>query len=176
MFLKWWDYSLLINVKSELLDCVSDIERNAILHETLGLASQFTEQTQQLARSGCLLYLQDTTAALLSSLGLTLYTVRVAKKTWLIYSYSLCWELRRSATLSPLYEAYTAVAQRLRREVPPRPRLLWLAFIDVWSKNSDQHRKRLLVDLRLVTRPTKRNRELNQISEIMIHSLCLSTL
>lgn len=75
MFLKWWDYSLLIKVKFELLNCVGDYERSAIVHETLALASQFTEQTEQLAQSGCLLYLQDTTAALLSSLGLTLYQV-----------------------------------------------------------------------------------------------------
>jgi len=56
-----------------MIHCSSPSETSNIVQECLVLASEYAEQTEMLGKDGSLRYLQDTSAAQLSSFGMTSY-------------------------------------------------------------------------------------------------------
>lgn len=74
-FLKWIDLIEMLRLRSELLECCSDAETSDLLQECLDWATQIADQTDLVADSGILVYLQDTSATRLSTFGIILHKV-----------------------------------------------------------------------------------------------------
>lgn len=73
--LSWYDVNHLFTLKFELIHCSSPSEISDITQECLVLASDYADRTEMLGSDGTLLYLQDTSAAQLSSFGVVCYKV-----------------------------------------------------------------------------------------------------
>jgi hypothetical protein len=71
--LAWYDINHLFTLKFEMIHCSSPSETSNIVQECLVLASEYAAQTEMLGKDGSLRYLQDTSAAQLSSFGMTSY-------------------------------------------------------------------------------------------------------
>jgi hypothetical protein len=71
----WFDINHLFTLKYEMINCSSPSEVSNLTQECLVLASEYAEQTEKIGNDGSLLYLQDTSAAQLSSFGMVSYKV-----------------------------------------------------------------------------------------------------
>lgn len=73
--LLWYDINHLFTLKFEMINCSPPSEASNIMQECLVLASEYAEQTEMMGTDGSLRYLQDTSAAQLSSFGMSSYKV-----------------------------------------------------------------------------------------------------
>jgi hypothetical protein len=74
-FLSWYDINHLFTLKFEMIHCSSPSETSNLTQECLVLASEYAVQTEMMGTDGGLRYLQDTSAAQLSSFGMLSYKV-----------------------------------------------------------------------------------------------------
>ncbi|KAK6908078.1 hypothetical protein I203_102079 [Kwoniella mangroviensis CBS 8507] len=72
-FLLWYDKRMMVSLRFELLECADLQDQPLLLQETISDTRAFVDQTLIVAGNGSMLYLQDTTAVHLSTLGVIMY-------------------------------------------------------------------------------------------------------
>ncbi|WVW84403.1 hypothetical protein I302_106437 [Kwoniella bestiolae CBS 10118] len=74
-FLLWYDKRMMVSIRFELLECADPQNQPLLLQELIADTRAFVDQTSIVAGNGSMLYLQDTTAVHLSTLGIVIYKV-----------------------------------------------------------------------------------------------------
>lgn len=124
-FLKWVDLIELLRLRFELLDCFTDLELQDRLQDCLTMADLVTDQTERLAQTGILLYLQDTCATRLSSYGTILYKVSISIGCELKQSsFSGNYDCINNGPSSTCSKGSIAFAARLPKAIQLQQRLL----------------------------------------------------
>lgn len=80
-FLQWFDRRMLVSIKYNMIDCVPPALEAVAVEDTIASIDDFVQLTIKIAKDGSLRYLQDTSAAHLSTLGVIIRKVCCRKVT-----------------------------------------------------------------------------------------------